>query len=398
MATKLYRVLILSASAGSGHLKAAEALQRVCETHPAIGEVVHLDALTLTNKLFRDAYSKLYIRMIRSTPTLLGWWYDQLDEPWKTARMNFLLNRLNTVPLVRRIREMNPDITICTHFLPAEIISNLINRGKIRTRLSIVVTDFDVHAMWLSRVFHHYFVAIEEARVHLKMLGLPENRITVSGIPILPVFGRKHDRKAWAAKHRIRPDLPMILVSAGAAGVGSAAHVARVLTKLNTPAQIVLVCGANEKLRREVVEVVNAHPAPHLDFRVLGYTNEMHEWMALASLFVGKPGGLTTAEAMACGLPMLIFQPVPGQEERNSDHLLEQGAAVRCNQITTMAYKIDALLQNPARLRRMSAAARRLGRPNAAMDVIETLLAQFRFAPIRLTKEKQNQMADAVRV
>ena len=188
------RVLIFSASAGTGHVKAAEALAKTFAKDPRVEAVEHQDALVFTNKLFRDFYSKLYVQLIRSAPQVLGWVYKSSDEPWKTDPMRLRLDRLSAGPLVKFIRKFRPDITVCTHFMPVGIISHLISRGLLDTHLSIVVTDLDMHAMWLSRVFHRYFVAIEETKVHLEMLGLPPERITVSGIPVDPAFELPVDR------------------------------------------------------------------------------------------------------------------------------------------------------------------------------------------------------------
>src|SRR5438067_1378161 len=182
------RVLIISTSAGTGHVKAAEALAKTFSRDERVEAVEHRDALDFTNKFFRDFYSKLYTQLVRSAPLVLGWVYKSSDEPWKNDTMRIRLDRLNTQPLVRFIRKFKPDITVCTHFMPAGIISHLISRGRLDAHLSIVVTDLDMHAMWLSRVFHRYFVAIEETKVHLENLGLPSERITVSGIPIDPIF------------------------------------------------------------------------------------------------------------------------------------------------------------------------------------------------------------------
>jgi processive 1,2-diacylglycerol beta-glucosyltransferase len=340
-----------------------------------VGEVAHIDSLQHSNPVFRRVYSDFYMRMVKLTPAMLGWVFDRTDEPWKTDNWRLLLDRMNTAPLVKKIREFAPDICICTHFLPAQIIGSLIRRQRIDTKLAIVVTDFDIHAMWLSKLFHHYFVALDEAKAHLAMLGFPPGRITVSGIPIDPVFSVRKNAATLREKHGLQNDLPVVLVSGGALGVSSAELMVRVLGHLQTPAQVAVICGRSEELQASVREVVANLDAPHLKFHVMGYTNEMDEWMKLSDLFIGKPGGLSTSEAMACGLPMVVFQPIPGQEERNSDHLLEHGAAVRCNQLTTLAYKVDQLLQDPARLRGMCNAARALGRPAAAQTVVDTLLA-----------------------
>ncbi len=373
-----HRVLILSVSAGTGHIRAGEALAKAAMAHPATGEVLHIDALRYTNKMFRRFYGQFYIDLVKSAPTLLGWFYDSQDEPWKTEKMRLMLDRLNTGPLVRQIKKFKPDITICTHFLPAEILSHLIKHGKVDTHLSTTITDYYAHAMWLSRLIHHYFVATEESRVQLENIGFPPESITVSGIPIDPVFCEPKSREMLRVKQGLRNDIPLLLVSAGALGVSSAEHIVEVLSDLTMPMQIVVICGKNEKMMQNVLDQLNGNPSPvsHLNFKVLGYTHEMDEWMKSADLYIGKPGGLTTAEAMSCGLPMVIYQPIPGQEERNSDFLLENGAAVKCNQLATMAYKVNLLLKDPERMAKMRQRALELSHPDAAVKIIQKLIEE----------------------
>ena len=372
------KVLILSASAGTGHVRAAEALEKVFRQQPGVGEVRNVDALRFTNRLFRDFYSKLYIQLVQRAPTILGIVYNSTDEPWRTDRMRLMLDRLNTGPLERFIAKFKPDITVCTHFLPAEIISYLISKGKLNARLSIVVTDLDVHAMWLCRTFHRYFVALEESKIHLQNLGLPADNITVSGIPIDPAFGQIGNRDEMRRNAGFDSERPLFLISGGALGVSPAAGVLDGLARLRHPAQAVVICGKNTEMQAEMEQRARAIEAAHpgLTFRVLGYTDEMHRWMQMSDLYIGKPGGLTTAESLASGLPMVIVAPIPGQEERNSDHLLEKGIALKCNEFTTLAYKIDGLLDNPEQLAAMREKARSFGRPHAAATIVDTLLNQ----------------------
>jgi processive 1,2-diacylglycerol beta-glucosyltransferase len=365
------RVLIISTSAGTGHVRAGDALTKVFEEYPNVGEVVHSDALDFTNKLFRDFYSKLYARLVQNAPEFLGWWYKESDEPWKTDGMRLMLDRLNTGPLVKFIRQFNPHITVCTHFMPAGIISHLIAKNLLDAHLSIVVTDLDFHAMWLSRMFHRYFVAIEETRAHLEELGLPKDRITVSGIPIDPEFGIPIDRVATRLDFGLHPARPTLLLSAGALGVGPAEFVVQRLKNLRSRPQTIVVCGRSKEAREKVMQQVGDDRE---NFKVFGYTGRMPELMKISDLFIGKPGGLTTAEALTCGLPMVIVSPIPGQEERNSDHLLEDGVAVKCNEMTTIPFKIDHLLGDPVRLEAMRCKAFALSRPYAARTIVETLV------------------------
>jgi processive 1,2-diacylglycerol beta-glucosyltransferase len=366
------RVLIMSTSAGTGHVRAGEALTKAFRGDPRVGEVVHSDALHFTNKLFRDFYSKLYARLVQTAPDFLGWWYKQSDEPWKTDGMRLMLDRLNTGPMVKFIRKFDPHITVCTHFMPAGIISDLIAKNRLDAHLSIVVTDLDFHAMWLSRMFHRYFVAIDETRAHLEMLGLPTDRVTVSGIPIDPEFASPIDRVATRLSYRLHPTRPTLLLSAGALGVGPAEFVVDRIKQLRNKVQTLVVCGRSIETRDLVQRAVGYD---NENFQVFGYTDRMPDLMKISDLFIGKPGGLTSAEALTCGLPMVIVSPIPGQEERNSDHLLEDGVAVKCNEMTTIPYKIDSLLDNPERLDQMRNRAYALSRPDAARLIVETLVS-----------------------
>src|SRR5919202_2758041 len=198
------KVLILSASAGAGHVRAAEALERAFRLTNAAREVRHVDTLLYTNKLFRHLYSKAYLEMVNKTPELLGWLYDYLDKPWKNERRRLALDKLNTRPFVKMLKEEQPDFVVCTHFLPAEILSWLQAKERIRTRQAVVVTDFDVHAMWLCHHYEHYFVALEETRAHMAALGIPSEKITVLGIPIDPVFAEEKEPRAMRDKLGLR--------------------------------------------------------------------------------------------------------------------------------------------------------------------------------------------------
>lgn len=372
------RVLVLSASAGAGHLRAAEAVQRAFELTGSAREVRHLDVLQYTNPLFRTLYSKTYLDMVNTMPEVLGWLYDRLDDPGQDDRLRVSFEKLNARPLLKQLEEFQPEIVVCTHMTPAGIISWLKSHGKINARQAIVVTDFDVHALWLCRHYEHYFVAIDETRAHLVELGVPPSKVSATGIPIDPVFAGPIDPAEACRRHGLDPDpsTVKVLVSAGGFGVGRVETVLAALGRLQHRAQIVAVCGRNQELHAELTEHARLQgPEARVQIIPIGFTNAMHELMAACDLIVGKPGGLTTSEAMARGLVFVVVNPIPGQEERNSDHLLEEGAAIRCNNLPVLAYKIDRLLDDPARLAGMRANARRLGRPRAAFDVVDRLVA-----------------------
>jgi processive 1,2-diacylglycerol beta-glucosyltransferase len=372
----LKKVLLLSASAGAGHVRAAEAIEKAFNQAKDAGsrEVLHVDVLNYTNKLFRHLYSKAYIDLVNKMPEVPGWFYDKLDKPWKNERRRLALDKLNTRPFVKLLREYRPDLIVCTHFLPAEIVSWLKAKERLASRQVIIVTDFDVHAMWLVHHYEHYFVAIEEARVYLEVLGIPAEKITVSGIPIDPVFGLRKDKQEMRAKHGLAPDRTTILLSAGGFGVGSIDALVSSLLPLQHRAQIVAICGRNEELKKRLTKLAaRTKPDATVLLKPFGYTKEMDELMTASDIVLGKPGGLTTSEALAKGLVFVIVNPIPGQEERNSDHLLEGGVAIRCNNLPTLSYKLDRLLGDPQRVQSMKTHALRMGHPNAAREIVEQL-------------------------
>jgi processive 1,2-diacylglycerol beta-glucosyltransferase len=369
------KVLILSASAGAGHLRAADAVEKAFVQAGAAREVRNIDVLDYTNKVFRHLYSKAYLDMVNTMPEVMGWLYDHLDTPWKKERRRLMLDKLNTRPLVSMLKEYAPDIVVCTHFLPAEILSWLKAKERLRCPQAIVVTDFDVHAMWLCHHYEQYFVALDETRVHLEKLGIPAHKLTVSGIPIDPVFAQAKDKREMRLKHGLAPDKTTILVSAGGFGVGKVEDLWTCLSEIQHEAQILVLCGRNEELRKKLDKLGGKQKDKmRVAIHNIGYTTLMDELMSASDILLGKPGGLTTSEALAKGLAFVIVNPIPGQEERNSDHLLEDGVTIRCNNLPVLAYKVDQLLNDRERFARMQANARRLGRPHAARDIVNKLL------------------------
>jgi processive 1,2-diacylglycerol beta-glucosyltransferase len=369
------KVLILSASAGAGHIRAAQAIERAFIGSRAAEEVRHIDTLEYTNKIFRNLYSKAYIDMVNNAPEVLGWLYDHLDRPWKNERRRLAIDKLNTRPFVKLLEQYRPEIIVCTHFLPAEIVSWLKAKERIACPQAIVVTDFDVHAMWLCHHFEHYFVALDETRAHLEKLGIPSQKITVSGIPIDPIFALNKSKHDMRAKYGLDQDRITILISAGGFGVGPIENLMVSLLGLKHTVQIIAICGRSEELKNQLDRLAaNVAPTEKAKLKVVGFTRDMDEYMAASDILVGKPGGLTTSEALAKGLVPVIVNPIPGQEERNSDHLLEEGAALRCNNLPALAYKIDKLLDDSERFAAMQANVRRLARPHAAQTIVDKLL------------------------
>jgi processive 1,2-diacylglycerol beta-glucosyltransferase len=363
------RILILSAAVGSGHLRAAQAIESALARILPNATIANVDALKLTNAAFRRAYGAGYFRAIELAPRLVGWMYDFLDRPGDggaaTSARQFL-ERLNFTKLTRLLTAQDWDLAICTHFLPAALISNLRRREIVGFPQVAVVTDFDVHGLWINRPCERFFVATEEARANLAALGIDPREVAVTGIPIDPIFAGPRSRRDAVERMQLAEDRTIVLQMAGGFGVGSIERIHRSICEIDIPLQIVVVTGKNA----EAASALAAMELPSRHRRqILGYTTEMHELLLAADVVVSKPGGLTTSESLACGCPMVIAEPIPGQEDRNADFLLENGCGIKVNNLASLSYKLASLLEDPERMARMRDAALRRAKPRAAFDI-----------------------------
>ena len=371
------RILILSASVGAGHVRAAEALELELKRLCPEAIVANYDVLTLMPPGFRKVYRDGYFKMVARTPRVLGWLYDATDKPFHYDPLQRQIERVGATKLLKKIREFDADVAICTHFLPTALLDRERRKGRSRARVITVVTDFEVHGMWLSAPSDHYFVATGEARAHLEALAIAPSAITVSGIPTHPVFAEKKERLAMRCKHGWDENLPAILVSAGGFGAGNAGRMVEALIVARIPAQIIAVCGKSAPLKASIDKIAaRQRPDPLPLVKVVGFTAEMDELMTAADLMIGKPGGLTTSESLVKGIGWVVVNPIPGQEEKNAIYLLEQGAGVWSDNLHTLAFKVSSLLNEPGRVEAMRKNALRLGRPDAAALIAQFALSQ----------------------
>lgn len=369
------RILVLSASVGAGHLRAAQAVELAIRELAPDAMVENHDVLQWTSAAFRRFYATSYLDLVNRAPHVLGYFYDLLDRepsPRKKAdRLRCALEKLNLRKFLQFLREGSWDVIVNTHFLPAEMIASLRRHGEISTPQLTATTDFETHRLWVNTPCDHYFTATEEGAVNLVQWGVPPADLTVSGIPIHPAFNRIAPRAECRTRHGLAADRPVVLQLAGGFGVGPVERLLDAALTIEIPIELVVVAGRNEALKTRLEQ--RASPPRHR-VHVLGFTTQMHELMAAADVVMTKPGGLTTSEALACGTALVVVNPIPGQESRNSDFLLENGAAIKVNNVGTLAYKLSHLLGDPARMAQLKRNARALGRPDAAFRIARAAL------------------------
>jgi processive 1,2-diacylglycerol beta-glucosyltransferase len=366
------RVLILSVSAGAGHVRAAEALRAHAELELEHVEALHLDVMDYASTAFRSLYTDAYIKLVNKHPRVWGMLYRVTSETHADATVNKIrrsVERMNTRALRKRIDEFAPDAIVCTHFLPAEILMHEIRRQRLHTPVWVQVTDFDLHSMWVIPHMTGYFAGNDEIAFRMRRLGLPA--VYVTGIPIMPAFSGQLDRAACARELGLDPARRTLLLMGGGAGVGKLTEVAENLLALEVDFQLIVLAGKNGAALAELQILAQRYRARLFP---QGYTDQIERLMACADLAITKPGGLTSSECLAMSLPMIVHSPIPGQEERNADYLLEQGAALKAVDAVGMEFRVGALLAAPSALAHMRERARALARPHAAREVLRTML------------------------
>jgi len=369
------KILVLSASVGAGHMRAAQAVELALRELAPDADIRNVDVLTLTNAAFRRVYGKAYLDLVNHAPHFLGYIYDLLDKPRdpdsKRDKMRLVVEKLNLTKFTALMGEEHWDAVVNTHFLPAEIIASLRRDQKLSVKQITVTTDFETHRLWVNQPCEHYTTATDEGAAYLNHWGVPAEHTHVTGIPIHPVFATPKSRDECVQRQGLAGDRKIILQLAGGFGVGPIEKLYEGLLSIQTPIEVVVVAGKNEQVRQELQHV--SVPSHHR-VKILGFTDQIDELMAAADLVVSKPGGLTTSEVLARGAAMAIVNPIPGQESRNSDYLLENGAAIKINNVGTLPMKIDELLKNESRLNALKGQARRIARPRAAYDVAQLAL------------------------
>lgn len=365
-------IAILSVSAGAGHLRAAEALKVAAEARGFTA--VHIDLMEHVPKLFRKLYADSYLKVVDRHPALWGYLYHTADrqKPDSTlTKLRVALEGLNTRAFLKHLDALAPDQVVCTHFLPAQILSRLIAKKRFAKPVWTVVTDFDVHALWVHPHLTGYCVAAEEVAWRLRDRGIGDTPVTVTGIPIMPAFSQPLDRASCAKEFGLDPKRTTFLMMSGGFGVGAIDQLAERLLGIDADFQLIALAGRNAELLERLQTIAARHPG-----RLMAqpFTRTIERVMACADLAISKPGGLTTSECLAVGLPMLVISPIPGQEERNADYLLENGAGLKAHDAAGLEFRVRELLASPQRLAALRANAQRLGRPDSARQVMREVL------------------------
>ncbi len=371
------KILLLSVSAGAGHTRAAQALEAYARTQFEGLDVLHIDVMDYVPVSFRKIYVDTYLKLVEYAPMLWGALYKRmasLSPEALTQRLRRGMERLNTRALGKVLKSFQPDAVICTHFLPAEILMHKIANAEWSRPVWLQITDFDLHGMWVMPHLSGYFASNPEVAFRLSENGIDQAHIHVTGIPIMPGFSRDFDKKACREALGLDPHKTVLLLMGGGAGLGGMDEIAAGMLQQDEDFQLIALAGSNEEALASLQTLAARYPGKLFP---KGFTREVEQLMGCADLIVTKPGGLTSSECLAMGLPMIVHAPIPGQEEHNADYLMEHGAALKAYDALGLAYRVRQLMQSPQQLEIMKTCARSIAKPFAARDVLHTVLASL---------------------
>ena len=371
----LKKVLILSVSVGAGHMRTAEALREAVGSIYPGAEVRILDTFHYASPFLGKLVLGAYMEMLKKSPLLYSFLYRQAERGKPLAgkgKVGFshIINFAAAPRLVEYIDDFQPEVIICTHAFPLGIVSWLKKKRVFRGPLFAIITDFDVHSFYIFPEVDSYIVGSEDLIPQCLAFGIDPGRVHATGIPINSQFSERYDKSQLRRRLGLDPELPVVLLMGGGLGMGPIEFVFKTLGG-GKGCQLICVAGANTALREKLDNIARDMSGR---VKIYGFVSNISELMAAADIMVGKAGGLACAEAMALGLPVFIVDPLPGQEERNTEFMTAAGAGVRVD-AENLASVVDVYLKDYGRIENMARAAAARGKPDAARDAVR-LIAQ----------------------
>ncbi len=363
------RFLLLHVTTSSGHHHASRAIAHALRRLDPDCQIVNADAFDYVGRFARAGIMRSYLSLIRHYPDVWGYLYDNPAVHQRVQHLRALLHQYHTRKLQRLLETVQPHAIACTQAFPCGMLADFKKHRNLSTPLVGVLTDYAPHLYWVHDAVDAYVVPAAEVKTRFLEHGIPASRIHVYGIPIDPAFLDPLDRPQLYRKWQLDERLPVLLVMGGGSGFGPLQEVITHLDESQHPFQIVVLSGTNRSLQAWLRQHTFRHPVI-----AQGYVDDVHELMELATAIISKPGGLTTAEALAKHVPLLIATPIPGQEMCNTRFLLKHQAAVDITEMNRLGSLVDELLQNPTQLAQLRRCAQTLAQPRAAFDIAALLM------------------------
>lgn len=371
--SEISRVLLISAPIGSGHVRAAQVVGKAMQKKNPAVEIRLVNVFDFFSPAIGKTILKVYLTILNLLPQAYGMMYGWGNSSKLALLGRALISRYLGTRMRNYIEAFRPQLIVCTHATPAGLVAHLLHKQKINVPTVAVITDLVVHRLWIYPEIDRYFVANESMRATLERYGVVNEKIVISGIPVGEEFTVPVEKSLTLARMGLRDDRKTVLVMGGGAGVLPMGDILQALQALDVPLQIAMICGNNKNLYKKLLVRKYESDCPVI---IQGFISNVHEWMAVADIIISKPGGMTSAEALCCGLPMVIYRPIPGQEEANTRQLTECGAAVQADSLAHLQSILqDLLADSPVRLLDMRRRALANSRADAADHIVESIFS-----------------------
>lgn len=364
------KVLILSVSAGGGHRHAAFALKNYIMQYEPDSEVNILDTIKYINPFLDKVIIGGYLKTIKVSPSLFGKLYNYTEKDDNLASLSNKLNELMAYKLLPRIKDLDPEIIVCTHPFPMEMVSILKSKEVLHKPMVCMLTDYAPHSFWIRPKVDSYIVSNSDMIDEMVKRGVKRERIHDIGIPVDPNFMKKFDRSTTLKELDLDPDKKTLMIMGGSLGMGKISAIYEQLSMSNIDIQLIVIAGNNKKLYSKLIELKED---AKIETRILGYTKEVNKYMQACDLLLTKPGGLTITEALFCHIPIALFSPIPGQEEKNESFLLKHNLAVSLEDGSNCTEIIKNLISYPSILEAMKNNCAKFSKPSCGKDIYNLL-------------------------
>jgi processive 1,2-diacylglycerol beta-glucosyltransferase len=367
------KILLMYITKNSGHHRASLAIEGALRNLNTGAEILNINAFNYTNPVLEKVINKTYMGIIKTRPEVWDYLYDNPNVLRSTQKMRDFIHRYNSRKLSELLYDFKPEVVVCTQAFPCGMVADFKRTHRYECCLFGVLTDYAPHSYWIYDSVDGYMVPSEDTGRRLVGNGIRADRVHVFGIPIDPKFTELSNRASIFQKHKLDPALPILLLMGGGQGLGPLKNLVSGLENLDIAFQMVVVAGTNTRLYSYFQQTERQRRKKTIYF---SYADNIDELMEISSLILTKPGGITTAEALSKGLPVLIVNPLPGQESMNTRYLLMENVALRARDWREAIVLVEALLAHPTKLAQMSEQARRCAKPDSAIRAAELILSE----------------------
>lgn len=363
-------ILVVTASMGSGHNKAANAVAEAIKRKYPVNKINVIDFMSTETAYFNSLVKDIYLKMLDHTPSVYEFFYKFTSDSTKGSTIQSVFAHAMKKDMCELIKKYEADMVICTHPFPCAAASYLKQTGEINIPLITVMTDFCVHQFWLYKNIDIYFTANDLLKKEMVNQGLLEERIFVTGIPVGYNFRVDYNRDDLLTKFKLEKDKPVALIMGGGLGLGGVKNALCQLERLKKDIQILVITGANVALWSEMNEY--AQHSKHKIF-VWGYSHNIQEFMSVATFLISKPGALTISEALTRELPMILHDPIPGPEVDNAKFVSDNGAAIWVKHQDTLDAVVREVLSDATILPKLRNNAKVLKKPYASDNIADVI-------------------------